>query len=144
MAKSTVYIFSIVVLMMASHSSPSDGLQILGYNIGRVIIKGVVNCSINGEPSPYSNATVFLLCGDSSFVLAEALTNLNGTFTVVLNVLQSILFDPKFCGLTVNLPPGTSCDVVTPDGVLSSTLQLIDIFLTNGIYTAVYRAGQFS
>nr|VDC97449.1 unnamed protein product [Brassica rapa] len=129
---------------MASLSPSSHGLKILGYEIGRVMIEGVLICSTNGTANPVSNATVFLTCGGSILgYLAEATTDLYGAFTIVLNIIQTLLFDPSFCGIRTNLPNG-GCGVEFPDDVVYATLSLVGIGRTNNILTAFYRAVPFS
>ncbi|CDY70709.1 BnaA07g36700D [Brassica napus] len=128
---------------MASLSPSSHGLKILGYEIGRVMIEGVLICSTNGTANPVSNATVFLTCGGSTISLAEAVTDLYDAFTIVLNIIQTLLFDPSFCGIGTNLPNG-GCGVEFPDDVVYATLSLVGIGQTNNIFTAFYRAGPFS
>ncbi|CAH2033955.1 unnamed protein product [Thlaspi arvense] len=136
-----VYLISILVIM-ASHSSPSHGLRIFGYEIGRVIIEGVLICSTNGTANPVSDATVFLTCGGSTINLAYAVTNLSGAFSIVLNIVETLLFNPSFCGIGANLPTG-GCGVEFPDDVLYSTLSLVSIARTGDTYTAFYRADRF-
>ncbi|CAA7026551.1 unnamed protein product [Microthlaspi erraticum] len=138
MEKSNVYLITILITM-ASLSSLSHGIVIPGYNITKVVIEDAVYCRINGEPDPVSNAPVFLKCGGSNISLAETTTDLNGVFTIVLDYVRTALFSPSFCGLVVNLPPGYSCALVTPDGVLNSTLRFVKIvgdtiFFAAGIF----------
>ncbi|KAG2320818.1 hypothetical protein Bca52824_014031 [Brassica carinata] len=70
------------------------------------MIEGVLICSTNGTANPVSNATVFLTCDGSTISLAEAMTDLYGAFTKVLNIIQTLLIDPSFCGIGANLPNG--------------------------------------
>lgn len=140
MAKSNVYLISIF-LIMASLPPSSHGLKILGYEIGRIMIEGVLICSTNGTANPVSNATVFLTCGGSTISLAE--TDVDGAFTIVLNIIQTLLIDPSFCGIGANLPNG-GCGVEFPDDVVYATLSLVGIGRTNNIFTAFYKAGPFS
>ncbi|KAL0700019.1 hypothetical protein Bca4012_056141 [Brassica carinata] len=142
MAKSNVYLISIF-LILASLSPSSHGLKILGYEIGRVMIEGVLICSTNGTANPVSNATVFLTCDGSTISLAEAMTDLYGAFTKVLNIIQTLLIDPSFCGIGANLPNG-GCGVEYPDDVVYATLSLVGIGRTNNIFKAFYKAGPFS
>lgn len=143
MVKSNGYLFSIL-LIMASLSSPSHGLEILGYSISRVIISGVVYCNITGEPNPVSNAPVYLVCGgpSSTFTLADTFTDTKGLFRIVLTYLQTILFNPSFCGLGFTISPAT-CAIGTPDAALTAPLKLVKVIHNNTINTAFYAVSLF-
>lgn len=135
-----------ILLIMALLSSTSHGLISLpGINITRVIIEGVVYCSPIGDPRApaISNATVYFTCAGSTTSLAKAVTDPTGAFTIVLKVLDNALFDPSFCAVGVNLPAG-NCNIAVPDGVLSATVKLINLILTNTVYTAVFSASPFT
>ncbi|KAF3564826.1 hypothetical protein DY000_02011990 [Brassica cretica] len=143
MVKSIVYLISII-LIIASLSTPSHGLEILGYSISRVIIDGVVYCNLTGEPNPVSNAPVYLVCGgpSSTFTLADTLTDRNGLFRIVLTYLETILFNPNFCGLGFTISPAT-CAIGTPDAALIAPLKLVEVIHNNTINTALYAVSLF-
>lgn len=71
------------------------------------------------------------------------MTDPTDAFTIVLSILDNVLFDPSFCGLGVNLPAG-NCNIAVPDGILSATVRLINLILTNTVYTAVFSASPFT
>ncbi|KAF8097265.1 hypothetical protein N665_0292s0043 [Sinapis alba] len=146
MSKSNVFYIISIFLIMVSFSSPSlsQGLTIAGYTINRVIIDDVLYCNFTGESSPISNATVFLTCGGSTTTLAQTVTNTEGAFRVVLNLLQTVLFNPSYCGLGINIsrslhniPPG-SCGLVAPENILYVPLLLLKIVRDNTINTAFF------
>ncbi|CAA7026552.1 unnamed protein product [Microthlaspi erraticum] len=135
MAKSNVYLISILVIM-ASLSPLSHGLIIPGYNITRVVIEGVAYCRINGQPNPISNALVFVTCGGSTITLAETTTDLNGVFTIVLDIVRTALFSTSFCGLGFTLPPGYTCGIVAPDSSVTTTLGFLKAVGDTAFYVA--------
>ncbi|CAA7036420.1 unnamed protein product [Microthlaspi erraticum] len=149
MARSNVYLIYIL-LIMASLSPPSHGFSFAGLKIGRIVIEGVVYCNLDGnsQGAPVSNATILLQCCGSTTSLAQAVTNPNGTFTIVLNVLETLLFSESLCLFSLNLPAG-NCILPVPDGVLSATFilsatfTLLKILLTNTTNIAVFLAGPF-
>ncbi|XP_024008009.1 uncharacterized protein LOC112084000 [Eutrema salsugineum] len=140
MVKSYIYLISIVLGMASLFS---HGLVIPGVNIGQVRIEGVLICNTNGNPTPISNATVFLTCAGSTINLASAVTDLSGAFTIVLDFIKTLLFDPSYCGIGVNLPTG-GCAFILPEDVLYSTLSLVGVVRMDNTDTAVYRADQFN
>ncbi|KAF2575539.1 hypothetical protein F2Q70_00000951 [Brassica cretica] len=113
MVKSNVYLISII-LIIASLSTPSHGLEILGYSISRVIIDGVVYCNLTGEPNP-----VECPC-----------------------LPETILFNPNFCGLGFTISPAT-CAIGTPDAALIAPLNLVEVIHNNTINTALYAVSLF-
>nr|AAC78533.1 unknown protein [Arabidopsis thaliana] len=62
---------------MASLFYISHAFKLWSYTIDRVSIRGVVYCSLDGDPSapPVSNATVYIECPGSNSTLAQAVTN---------------------------------------------------------------------
>ncbi|KAF8098152.1 hypothetical protein N665_0272s0020 [Sinapis alba] len=112
MEKSNAYLITILIIM-TSLSPLSQGLTIAGYTINQVVIDDVV--------------------------LAEVVTNTEGAFRIVLNVLQTVLLSSSTCGLGVNVPEGY-CALVAPENVLYAPLMLLNIVRNNSITTAYYTA----
>ncbi|OAP10867.1 hypothetical protein AXX17_AT2G38610 [Arabidopsis thaliana] len=146
MEKSNVFLLSI--LLMASLFSISHAFQLWGYAIDRVSIRGVVYCSLDGDPSapPVSNATVYIECPGSNSTLAQAVTNQVGVFTLVFNPANTSFDNPSKCDIKVNLPTN-SCFIYPPGGVLiASVVNEIyggSISLENFIVIASYAATTF-
>ncbi|CAF1709180.1 BnaC03g75670D [Brassica napus] len=136
MAKSYVFLIAIF-LIVVSLSSPSQGLTIAGYTINRFIIDDVLYCNVTGERSTISNATVYLTCGGSTTTLSQTFTDTKGAFRIVLNFLQTLLFNPSYCGLGINIPPG-SCGLVAPENILYVPLLLLKVVQNNTINTAYF------
>ncbi|ESQ34208.1 hypothetical protein EUTSA_v10009029mg [Eutrema salsugineum] len=126
MAKANVFLLSIFVI--ASLSSLSHGLTINGIRIGTLEIDGVLRCTLNANTNapPISGQTVSLRCAGSNTNLAQAVTNPAGAFRVVLNIVDTLAFDPSFCAIQVNLPVAT-CSVFPPDGVLTASFRLVNV-----------------
>ncbi|EOA22285.1 hypothetical protein CARUB_v10002883mg [Capsella rubella] len=146
MAKSNIVLLSILVVMASLSSLPMQGLSLLlpGIEIGQVNIRGDVTCSLTGDPNapPVSNAKVLLVCAGSSTPLAQALTDTNGTFVFVLNALKAVLIRPDICGVVVNLPAGT-CELYPPDGILTASINLFNVVITNLLAIVYYVTGPF-
>ncbi|CAA0376151.1 putative phylloplanin [Arabidopsis thaliana] len=144
MEKSNVFLLSI--LLMASLFSISHAFQLWGYAIDRVSIRGVVYCSLDGDPSapPVSNATVYIECpGGSNSTLAQAVTNQVGVFTLVFNPGNTTFVNPNKCDIKVNLPTN-SCFIYPPGGVLiASVNELLSIILQNLLIIATYATTSF-
>ncbi|KAG5378901.1 hypothetical protein IGI04_026743 [Brassica rapa subsp. trilocularis] len=116
MAKSHVFVISILLMALLSPPSQSHGLTILGYFIRGVVIDVAV--------------------------LSEALTDINGLFRIALSYFETILFNPSFCGFGFTLPAGT-CGIAAPDTVLSTPLNLVGLIDNNNINIALYTANLF-
>lgn len=142
MAKASVFLLSIV--LMASLASLSHGLLINGLQIRTIEVRGVVRCTLTGNLNapPVSAATVDFTCGGLSSNLGQALTDPAGLFAIVVNILDTVLFDPSTCIATVNLPVAT-CSVFPPDGVLSATVSLVNVIQTNLGNIANFTVGTF-
>ncbi|XP_020885458.1 uncharacterized protein LOC9317838 [Arabidopsis lyrata subsp. lyrata] len=143
MKKSNVFLLSI--LLMASLFSISHSFTLWGYGIDRVSIRGVVYCSLDGDPSapPVSNATVYIECPGSNSTLAQAVTNAVGVFTLVINPAYTPLVNPSKCEIKANLPTN-SCFIYPPGGVLRASVNdLVSISLQNLIVIATYAATTF-
>ncbi|CAN6985115.1 unnamed protein product [Brassica oleracea var. botrytis] len=135
------YLISILLIMAVS--PPSHGLSLGGLSIGQVEINGIARCSLNGDPNapPISNGTTNVLtCGGLTANLAETLTQPNGFFLMFLSFLQTLLFTPSSCYITINLPAG-NCSIYSPDGVLSAVLTLASVAVGNNTNVASFVAG---
>lgn len=142
MAKSNVVLLSI--LLMSSLSSVSNGLTLFGRPIDRVAIRGTLLCSLYGDPNapPVSDATVYLVCGDSDSTLAQAVTDPVGLFFISLNVIETVLINPSMCIIEANFPTAT-CQIYPPDGALTATVNLVNITITSLQTIANYASSTF-
>ncbi|XP_019091245.1 PREDICTED: uncharacterized protein LOC109128760 [Camelina sativa] len=142
MAKANVFLLSIV--LMASLASLSHGLLMNGLQIRAIEVRGVLRCTLTGDPNapPVSAATVFLSCNGRDANIGQVLTNPAGAFTIVVNILETSLFNPSTCFATVRLPVAT-CYVFPPDGLLTSTVTLGSVLQTNVGNIARFVTGPF-
>lgn len=103
-----------------------------------------MRCSLTRDPNapPVSNATVILVCAGSSTPLAQTVTDPTGAFIFVLNALKAALIRPDICGVIVNLPAGT-CEIYPPDGILTASIYLVNVIITNLLAIAYYITGPF-
>lgn len=111
MEKSNVYLLlSILLSTTSSLSFLSYGLSLPNLSLGRIFIYGVLGCSLEGDPNspPISGATVYLYCNGLNTTIAEAVTDPNGTFAIVLEILQTVLFSlgNMSCRVVASLPTG--------------------------------------
>ncbi|KAF8081491.1 hypothetical protein N665_0883s0003 [Sinapis alba] len=143
MTKSNVFLLS--VLLIASLFNISHTLELFSIPIDEVRIRGTLRCSLNGNPTapPVSNATVYLKCGDSNTTIAEALTDAFGGFVFVLiDAVETILFNPSDCVVQANLPTGT-CQIYPPDGLVYASVNLARIAFTGLLNVAYYAVTEF-
>lgn len=143
MAKANVFLL-LSIFVIASLSSLSHGLTINGIQIGTIAVRGVLRCTLNGTQNapPISGQTVFLRCANSTTNLAQAITNPAGLVTLVVKIADTALFDPATCLATVVLPVA-NCSVFPPDGLLTSTVSLVNVLQTNLGNIANFITGSF-
>ncbi|XP_010559233.1 PREDICTED: phylloplanin-like [Tarenaya hassleriana] len=145
MANSSILLIISTILLLLSFSSLSHGLKLNGLEIGSVRINGLLYCSVNGNlirnSAPLPGALVSLSCGGRT-ELGQALTDPAGAFTVVVKLLDTILFDPSRCFINVNLP-GADCSVFPPDGVLTASLSLVNVVQSALGNIAYFTVGPF-
>ncbi|KFK44532.1 hypothetical protein AALP_AA1G268800 [Arabis alpina] len=142
MAKANMFLLSIFVI--ASLCSPSHGLYLNGLRIGTISIRGVLHCTLNANLNapPVSAQTVFIKCAGSSTNLGQAVTDITGAYTVVIRVVDTLVFDASSCRVVVVLPVAT-CAVFPPDGVLTASISLVSVLQNSVGNIANFITNQF-
>ncbi|XP_010921657.1 phylloplanin [Elaeis guineensis] len=130
--------FLFAVVLLAGLCAPVAQAQ-----LGRILISGIVPCSNSTKTSTattpvFPNALVQLQCGGS--VVSSATTDDNGVFTMVLNLVTTLLSTLlSGCKLVVGTPLST-CDASLPsDGFLQSALQFITGGLLSGVLGGIFN-----
>ncbi|CAF2298959.1 unnamed protein product [Brassica rapa] len=128
-------------LIIASLYSISHSLSLLGFQIN---IRGIVRCSLTGDPNapPVSGSVVNLVCANETTNLSGVLTDPTGAFNFTLKFSDTLLYDPSYCVVEANLPAG-NCSLSPPNGTLTATVNLVNVFVTSALVTLNYITGPF-
>ncbi|PON82429.1 Pollen Ole e 1 allergen and extensin family protein [Trema orientale] len=122
------------------------------HQILKIRILGRLECSVPPDRPPRNPlilglTNVILNCTSRSSVL-DAVSDVNGLFTAVLDTAKAVLFNPvanpEECRLVVRLPMAR-CAAYPPTGTLEAPLSLQGI-VSNALLggrVAHYRAGEF-
>lgn len=142
MAKSNVFLF--FMLLMALLFSISHTLTLFGILIDEVQIRGVLTCSLTGDPRapPVSNAQVYLRCGGTNSTISQTVTNPVGAYVFVLDTAETLLINPSECDIFAILPTGT-CEIYPPDGTLYASVNFLSITISGLLTIANYFATAF-
>lgn len=99
-----------------------------------------MRCSLNGDTNapPISG----LVCANETTYLAQALTDATGVFTFVLEFSDTLLYDPSYCVVEANIPAG-NCTLSPPNGTITATVNLVNVFITSVLVVANYTTSPF-
>ncbi|KAG5402348.1 hypothetical protein IGI04_016955, partial [Brassica rapa subsp. trilocularis] len=138
-------------------------LSLLGFQIN---IRGIVRCSLTGDPNapPVSGSVVklgfecspataddlpfsclpfiTLVCANETTNLSGVLTDPTGAFNFTLKFSDTLLYDPSYCVVEANLPAG-NCSLSPPNGTLTATVNLVNVFVTSALVSLNYITGPF-
>ena len=140
MLKQNVFLLY-MFLIIASLYSISHSLSLLGFQINT---RGIVRCSVTGDPNapPVSGSVVNLVCANETTNLSGVLTDPTGAFNFTLKFSDTLLYDPSYCVVEANLPAG-NCSLSPPNGTLTATVNLVNVFVTSALVTLNYITGPF-
>ncbi|CAA7034908.1 unnamed protein product [Microthlaspi erraticum] len=145
MKKANVYLLLSILLITSSPLSSVS--QLLPYpSLGTIFIRGVLLCSLEGDPNapPVSGASVYLFCNGQNVTGAQAVTDLNGTFAIALEIIQTVLFslNNMSCRVVANLPAG-NCGIFPPNGIVTASIMLLNVTSTSVGNIIFFTAGPF-
>lgn len=122
----------LLALLFLTTTSLAHCYIINGTTIAAVQITGTVFCTVSGNPLPgvsspgIAGINVGVRCNGGTTDIAQALTNSAWFFSVALNLLDGLLFDPSHCVVYIKLPVA-GCALLPPTGSLQAVPVLIGV-----------------